>query len=66
MLSETWLDEAENAYLKGFDVVRKERIERAGGPHMKIELRMWERFLIGGDFNEHHHACGNSKKLYYR
>jgi exonuclease III len=31
ILSETWLDEPESVYLKGFDVVRKERNERAGG-----------------------------------
>jgi hypothetical protein len=31
ILSETWLDEAENVYQKGFDVMRKERNERAGG-----------------------------------
>jgi hypothetical protein len=30
-LSETWLDEAESVYLTGFDVVRKDRNERAGG-----------------------------------
>jgi hypothetical protein len=36
---------------------------------MKIELREWKkffaqsesRFLIGGDFNEHHHLWGNSR-----
>jgi hypothetical protein len=31
MLSETWLGEAESVYLKGFDVVTKERNEKAGG-----------------------------------
>jgi exonuclease III len=30
VLSETWLDEAESVYLKGFDVVRKDTNERAG------------------------------------
>jgi hypothetical protein len=38
-------------------------------PHMKIELRVWEKFfveferkfLIGGDFNGHHHSWDNSK-----
>jgi hypothetical protein len=40
-----------------------------GQPHMKIELRVWKKFfaqfkgkfLIGGDFNGHHHLWGNSK-----
>jgi hypothetical protein len=31
MPSETWLREAESVYLKGLDVVVKERNERAGG-----------------------------------
>jgi hypothetical protein len=31
IVSETWLGEAESAYLKGFHVVRKERNEMAGG-----------------------------------
>jgi hypothetical protein len=31
ILSETWLDEAESVYLRGFDVVRNERNERASG-----------------------------------
>jgi hypothetical protein len=31
ILLETWLDEAEIVYLKWFDVVRKEKKERAGG-----------------------------------
>jgi hypothetical protein len=31
ILSETWLDEAESVYLRGFDVVRKGRNETAGG-----------------------------------
>jgi hypothetical protein len=38
-------------------------------PHIKIELRVWKnffaqfegKFLIGGDFNRHHHSWGNSK-----
>jgi hypothetical protein len=111
MLSETWLDEAEHVYVKGFDVVRKERNEKTGGgvaifinnklkysckdglydgdgkievvytgqdkiltvsyykqPQMKIELTVWKKlsaqfkgkFLIGGDFNGHHHSWSNS------
>jgi hypothetical protein len=110
ILSETWLDEGENVYLKGFDVVRKETNENAGGgvaifvnnklkysrkdfvydddgkieayaielftgqdkililscykQQMKIKLKVWRKyfaqfkgkFLIGRDFNGHHHS----------
>jgi hypothetical protein len=31
LLSETWLHQSESVYLKVFDVVRKDRNERAGG-----------------------------------
>jgi exonuclease III len=40
ILSETWLDEAENVYLTGFDVVRKDRNERAGGVAIFINNKL--------------------------
>jgi exonuclease III len=40
ILSETWLDEAENVYLTGFDVVRKDRNERSGGVAIFINNKL--------------------------